>query len=192
MPRFVKVILSLLLLLVIVGGPLLYSSQREAYLRNFHVVKQGVLYRSGQLSLPGLKRILHDHGIKTIVTLRGPYGDDDPVPDLDEENYCRKQGYFYYRLSPKPWWDDDGTSPADANVRQFVDVLRDPVHHPVLVHCFAGMHRTGAFCAVYRMEFEGWSNARAIAEMKAMGYRNIDHEWDVRGYLESYTPRGLK
>jgi protein tyrosine/serine phosphatase len=56
----------------------------------------------------------------------------------------------------------------------------------VLVHCCAGVHRTGAYCAIYRMEFEGWTNAEALAEMKALGYSNLDEEWDIRGYLESY------
>jgi len=58
-----------------------------------------------------------------------------------------------------------------------------------LVHCFAGIHRTGAFCAIYRMEYEGWTNAGAIAEMKACGYNTLEDEWDVLGYIEKYQPR---
>jgi protein tyrosine/serine phosphatase len=66
--------------------------------------------------------------------------------------------------------------------------MADPKNYPVLVHCFAGIHRTGAYTAIYRMEFEGWSNAKAIAEVKACGYTNLDDEWDILNYLERYRP----
>ena len=78
--------------------------------------------------------------------------------------------------------------PAEQGVQAFREIMTDPSNFPVLVHCFAGIHRTGAFCAVYRMEHDHWTNARAIAEMKAYGYRNIDDEWDLLGYLEHYHP----
>jgi hypothetical protein len=39
------------------------------------------------------------------------------------------------------------------------------------------------------MEYEHWSNAAALAEMKALGYENLDDEWDILGYLEQYQPR---
>ena len=67
-------------------------------------------------------------------------------------------------------------------------IMRDPANHPVLIHCFAGIHRTGSYCAIYRMEFEHWTNARAIQEVKAFGYTNLDDEEDVLGYLERYQP----
>ena len=37
----------------------------SSHLRNFGVVEDGVLYRSGQLNPPGLKRVLADYRIKT-------------------------------------------------------------------------------------------------------------------------------
>jgi protein tyrosine/serine phosphatase len=67
--------------------------------------------------------------------------------------------------------------------------MDDPANFPVLVHCFAGIHRTGAYVAVYRMEHDRWTNAEALDELRAFGYRNLDDEWDVLGYLEQYRPR---
>jgi tyrosine-protein phosphatase SIW14 len=68
--------------------------------------------------------------------------------------------------------------------------MDNPDNYPVLVHCFGGIHRTGAYCAIYRMEYEHWSNAQAIAELRAGGYKDLDDEWDLLGYLEQYRPRG--
>jgi hypothetical protein len=38
------------------------------------------------------------------------------------------------------------------------------------------------------MEFHRWSNARAIAEVMAQGYVNLDNEMDLLGFLENYLP----
>jgi tyrosine-protein phosphatase SIW14 len=70
--------------------------------------------------------------------------------------------------------------------------MADPDNYPVLVHCFAGIHRTGAYCAIYRMEQEHWDNADAIVEMKAYGYYNLPDERDILGYMEQYQPTWKK
>ena len=62
-------------------------------------------------------------------------------------------------------------------------------NYPVLVHCFAGAHRTGAYVAVYRMEYDGWSNEKAIAELRTCGYSTIDGDLDVNEFLSTYRPQ---
>ncbi len=192
MPRFVRFLLATLIAVLLVGGPIGYGFYRQRHIRNLHMVRDGVLYRSGQLSLPGLKRVLHDYGIKTVVTLRDAAYANDPPPDRAEETYCKSEGINYCRISPRTWWSPDGSIPAEKGVEQFRAVMDDLKNYPVLIHCFAGIHRTGAFCAVYRMEYEHWSNGRAIDEMRALGYKDLDDEWDLLGYLEQYEPRWKK
>jgi tyrosine-protein phosphatase SIW14 len=189
MRRFVPYLLGTLSVVLLAGGPALYAYYRQLHIRNFRAVREGVLYRSGQLSLLGLQRVLRDYGIKTVVTLRDSSDPKDPPPDRAEENYCLAEGIHYCRISPRTWYSPDGSVPAEEGVRQFRAVMDDKSNYPVLVHCFAGIHRTGAFCAVYRMEYEHWSNPDAIAEMRACGYRDLDDEWDLLGYLEQYQPR---
>jgi protein tyrosine/serine phosphatase len=178
-----------LVVAVLVGLPLGYAAYRQKHFRNFHVVHPGVLYRSGQLSRVGLERVIHDYGIRTVVSLRDSEVEGGRPPDWAEEQYCRQQDIRYVRLGPQHWWSPDGAAPADANVRTFLAVMDDPSHYPVLVHCFAGIHRTGAMVAVYRMEYDRWPTAEALDELRANGYRNLDDEWDVLGYLEQYRPR---
>jgi protein tyrosine/serine phosphatase len=189
MPRYLSVVFGVFIATTLIGGPLGFAYYQQNQIRHFRVVHDGVLYRSGQLSLSGLKRIIHDYGIKTVVTLRDAYYPGDLPPDLEEEDYCLVQDINYFRITPRAWWSQGGAIPADKGVEQFLEVMDNPRHHPVLIHCFAGIHRTGAFCAIYRMEYERWSNAEAIAEMKACGYNNLDDEFDVLGYVEHYQPR---
>lgn len=189
MARIIRWALGLLITSLIVGAPLAYSHYCQTHMRNFHVVHDGVLYRSGQMSLSGLQRVLHDYGIKTVVTLRDAADPKDPPPDLDEEKFCRAEGIRYHRIPPRNWWAPGGTVPAEKGVRKFREVMDDPTNYPVLVHCFAGVHRTGAYVAVYRMEYERWSNERALNEVFIGGYKNLEDEWDIREYLEGYEPR---
>ena len=46
--------------------------------------------------------------------------------------------------------------------------------------------------AVYRMEVDHWDNAAALDELRMCGYRHLDDELDVLGYLENYRPRWKK
>ena len=189
MNRFMQWLLSLALVAVLVGGPVIYGLLIKANMRNFHQVREGVLYRSGQMSIFGLKNAIHDYRIKMVITLRDSYYPDDPPPDLAEEEYCKDQGINYMRIPPRSWWAPTGEIPADEGIRQFLEVMDNPDNYPVLIHCFGGIHRAGAFTAIYRMEYEHWTNAEAMAEMKRCGYSTLDDEWDISTYLEKYRPR---
>lgn len=183
---FVGIILLTLL------APVSYQIWRTRNYRNFRVVEDGVLYRSGQLSLKGLKRIVHDYGIKTVVTLR--YADDpsEPGPDHEEEKWCNLRGVHHVRLRQKNFVAEVGSvrPPQDENIKIFLDTMADKTKHPVLVHCYAGKNRTGAMCAIYRMEYDGWSAEKAIDEMKAFGYGNIAEHQDLLQYLLNYERKG--
>jgi tyrosine-protein phosphatase SIW14 len=182
--------LGLAIVAFIVGGPYAYSRYRQANYRNFRVVEEGKLYRSGQMSLPALKSTIEEYNIKTVISLRYAEKDGDRPPDWREEEFCNKNGIRYVRIRPREWHDmGQGFVPADQPVAELLKVMDDPTIYPALIHCFAGMHRTGSFCSIYRMEYQQWSNAEAMAELKALGYKNLDKEEDVQGYLENYVPR---
>jgi protein tyrosine/serine phosphatase len=55
-------------------------------------------------------------------------------------------------------------------IDEFLALMDDEANYPVLIHCRAGLHRTGVLTAVYRMEYQGWSTAAAYRELKDMGF----------------------
>ena len=55
-------------------------------------------------------------------------------------------------------------------VEEFLKVLDDESNYPILLHCKAGLHRTGRLTAIYRMEYQGWSPGEALCELRANGY----------------------
>ena len=122
-----------------------------------------------------------------MVTLRYAEEGDEAPPDVEEEEYCRAHGIRYHRIRPRRWSSPDGV-PAETMVREFLEVATDPANQPVLVHCFAGMHRTGSCVAVFRMAHCGWSPEEAMREMYQCGYTNLEREWDVSTYVREYRP----
>lgn len=184
MSRLIQVCLGSLLVLSVIAAPIALAVHQQAQTRNFRVVRPGVLYRSGQMTKEGLNRILNDYGIKTVVNLR----DGQTERDRTEETFCKSREIRFVRIQPNRWGDVGGSVPVEAGVHTFRALMSDPSNYPVLVHCFAGIHRTGAYCAIYRMEFDHWNNSRAIDEMKACGYTNLDEELDILGYMEQYRP----
>jgi protein tyrosine/serine phosphatase len=189
MRQAIRVFLGVLIAAILVGGPIAYSHYRQPYYRNLRVVKEDVLYRSAQLSLGGLRWAIHDHGIRTVITLRDSYSPHEGPPDFAEEQFCRAQGINYYRIPPRSWSAEEGEVPAEEGVRKFLAIMDNARQHPVLIHCFAGIHRTGAFSAIYHMEYEHWTNQQAIADLRANGYKNLEDEWNLLDFLEDYRPR---
>ena len=190
MPNRWQFVLAGTALALVVAAPLVYSSHRNTHLRNLRVVEEGVLYRSGQLTPSGLERVIHEHGIKTVVTLRASRQAGGRSPDEWEEPFCKSKGVKHVRIVPRVWGaDEDGEIPAEQGVQQFLHVMEKKENHPVLVHCFAGIHRTGTMCAIFRMEYHGWTAERAMEEMQFYGFAPEDMHQHIGAYLRGYEPR---
>jgi tyrosine-protein phosphatase SIW14 len=190
MARRWQVILGLTVAGIVGTAPLVYSAYHNFHLRNLRVVEEGVLYRSGQLTPLGLETVVRERGIKTVITLRAARIPGEANPDAWEEAFCAARGLNHVRIPPRLWSaNENGEIPAEQGVYRFLQVMDDPANHPVLVHCFAGIHRTGTMCAIFRIEYHRWSAERAINEMELYGFDPADMQEYIEGYLRSYTPR---
>ena len=185
MRKLLRVGLAASIVVLMIAGPFFYKQWHDHEYRNFHVVEEGVLYRSGQLPLARLQQFVMTHRIRTVVCLR----EGDKADDQAEEHWIKARGLNFVRIPPRQWWPDaSGSAPADESIAEFRKVMDDPAQYPVLVHCYAGIHRTGIMCAVFRIDYQGWTNAEAMAEMRTFGYSVLDDHEDVLGYLTRYKP----
>lgn len=189
--RAVHPILVVLVLLLVAAAPFGYRAVVSTSYRNLRVVEDGVLYRSGQMSRAAFERVCRERGIGTVVKLREANDDKDQSLDQAQQQYCESHGIAFHRFPQADWSPlADGSIPGDANVKRFIELMDNPAtKKPVLVHCFAGIHRTGPLVAAYRMEFGRWSNEDAIAEMTSMGTVRTTFADNLLTYLRSYTPR---
>ena len=187
-----RVLGGILLLGLIAGGPFGYRSWQSVKYRNLRVVEPGRLYRSGQMSPTGFDAAFRDLGIRTVVSFRDTRDDGREPDDADEEEVCRRRKVRFQTL-PKADWSPgpDGVISGDRNVDSLFALLADPAtEYPVLIHCFAGIHRTGAYTAVYRLE-HGWTAAEAKAELVAAGTRRTTFADNLLKYLDGYKPGRL-
>jgi tyrosine-protein phosphatase SIW14 len=174
------------------GLPFAYRSWQSVKYRNLRAVEPGRLYRSGQMTPAGFDAAFQELGIRTVVSFRDTRDDGREPDDAAEEEICRKHGIRFHRLPPADWSPGpDGVISGDRNVDRWLGILADPAtEYPLLMHCFAGIHRTGAYCAVYRLE-RGWSVGDAVAEMKAAGTVRTTFADNLLNYLAGYKPGRL-
>jgi tyrosine-protein phosphatase SIW14 len=140
--------------LIVIGGVASYKLLRW---KNFAEVDHGRVYRSGQLSERQLESALTKHGIKRVVCLNPDYAER-------ERALCKKLGVEFH-LFPMP-------SDGRGALEQFTAVYRlmnDGA--PTLVHCSAGVARTGVACALYRIHHDGWTTDKALDELRSFERR---------------------
>lgn len=181
----IRTLLGLTIATLMVSGPVMYLNHKAEHRRHFRVVEPGRMYRSGQLSQAGLERAIEEYGIRTVVTFRYASKPGTLPPDHAEEVYCRSRGLNYVRVQPRRWSSPDGV-PAEASVDHFLRVISEESSYPILIHCFAGIHRTGTYCALYRIHECGWTPEEALREMRGCGYTNLSAEWDVYNYVRTF------
>jgi protein tyrosine/serine phosphatase len=168
--------------------------------RRLREVTPGRVYRSGQLTSVGFAEAVQRYGIRTVINLQNEFPDPDVEQSfLDprtspESEICEQLGIRFVYIEPDLVRRCQVPAERPAAIDHFLTILDDPESYPVLIHCRAGLHRTGCMVAVYRMEYEGWSPQRAIEELKANGFG----VWDctssndyVTQYVLSYRP-GLR
>jgi len=158
------------LLLGFISAVTVYYRVAYNHSKRLRVVVPGVLYRSGQLSRSGLEEAIQRYGIRTVINLR----DEEPDPKLDgirQSRLCQELGAKYIHIQvdmPRLELLQKGETPQA--MAKFLRIMRDPRNHPVLLHCQAGLHRTGVLTAVYRMELQGWTVSEAKHELRENGY----------------------
>jgi len=188
--------MGLALVVLMVCPPYLYYRYGLEHTKRLRPIVEGKVYRSGCLTADGFRDAIERLGIKTVIS----FWDEDPDPTLHasrfnsasvkESDLCASLGVQYKFIFVKLRPED--TSVA---VRQFLQVMDDENAYPVLIHCKAGLHRTGVMSAIYRMEYNGWSRQEAMRELRAHGFghfiANSSNDY-IEQYVMHYQPREKK
>jgi len=198
-PERRKRILRRVLLGVLIGLVLGWFAHYRYWrqnLRRFQVVRPGVLYRSGQPSRRGMRYLVDNYQIKTVLSLRGEeprlrqglFFEIGEPGGGEEKDEVAALGVRYLRwpLDREVYWPWLTPSQFD----RFYELFDDPSNFPLLLHCAEGRHRTGTYAALFRMEYDRWTAEKALAEMHAFQFgppRPIQ-EHNLRTYLPRPRP----
>jgi len=139
--------------------------------KRFGVVKEGQIYRSGQLSSSLVKRILLKYKIGVIVSLSGDSSGD---VDKDAERQAAAELGIERLIFPL---SGNGTGDINNYAKAVAAICEaQKKQKPVLVHCAAGAQRTGGVIAAYRLLVEKENAPFVLAEMMRYGWnpkRNV-------------------
>jgi tyrosine-protein phosphatase SIW14 len=177
--------------LLVAVMPIVAFRANYAHGKRLRMVVPG-FYRGGEMTADGFADAFARLGIRTVINVQ----DDFPDPELPqsflgrhtvhESEWCARHGVRYVALAPDLISRRSVGSHHPAVIDEFLRLMDDKRNYPVLLHCKAGLHRTGILCAVYRMEYQGWSPAEAYAELKAHGFG----DWvctSANDYVEQYV-----
>jgi len=169
MKPWINGLLGLAVAAIIIAPPAIRFRVLYDHHKRLREVASGKFYRAGQLTAEGMQDAVRELGIRTVINVQ----DEVPDPQMEktfwdrstvsEKNLCKQLGVRYVHLAIDP-----GT--ASKDVANYLGVLDNPAAYPILLHCRAGLHRTGVLTAVYRMEYEGWSHEAAFNELQGNGF----------------------
>ena len=102
---------------------------------------------------------MQEEGVKTIVTIR-----EEPL----DENWVNEMNYLHV-LS------DDMGVPSFDDLKNSVDYVHEKIQNnePVMVHCLAGLGRTGTILACYLIKYEKKSAEDAIQHVREQRHGSI-------------------
>jgi hypothetical protein len=134
----------LAIIIAVLGAVWLWDAGIKGNLvpKNFGVIDEGRVYRSGQLTPAAMRSVKEKYKIKTVVDL----GSYEPGTRGDRRNQrvADALGITRYVL------DLEGDSTGNPNYYlQALRIISDPANQPALVHCGAGSERTGCVALLY-------------------------------------------
>jgi hypothetical protein len=161
----------------LVGGlPIVFHRAEYAHHKRLCTIVPGRVYRSGQMTAEGFRDAIVDLDIRTVVNLQEDYPDPDVRESyfdgstIKESELCRELGVKFVFIAPDTLPRNRVPPERPDAIEKMLKVFDDPTSYPVLIHCRAGLHRTGCMAAVYRMEYQGWTPEQAVEEMKEHGF----------------------
>jgi len=177
MPALLRWCLGLTIAVMIVLVPFIHYRATYAHAKRLRVVTHQKIYRCGQLTSSGLREVIKRYGIKTVINLQDE--NPDPTlplsyyrakPEIAESELCRQEGARYVLLEFDLPTRDKAPTEQPHVIDEYLKILDDPGSYPILLHCKAGLHRTGLLTAIYRMEYERWPVEEAVRELRANGF----------------------
>jgi protein tyrosine/serine phosphatase len=179
-----KVIFVLIAIALIATGKYVYDRHIN---HNFMTISEGKVYKSGVIPPNEIKDYVAKYNIKSIVDLRFP-GTDDTInnPEIPTELSAEREAVE--KIKGVNYFNNGSDQvPTQKNLDTFFKIMDNPDNYPVLIHCYHGIGRAQMYSAIYRIEYEGWSNeeARSKAAFPVM-FSSFDDGKPKGEYLKNY------
>ncbi len=135
---------------------------KHFHIRNFCVIKPGVLYTSGQPRGMDYTRLLYKYHIATIVNIRSPSEHREHNWYNEEITWTRSNGVRYIEMPIKK----DRCIPDEQTQDQFFAIMADKNSLPVLLHGSSDDKRVAMLVAVWLKKNQGTTVEQTIKVVK--------------------------
>ncbi len=182
-----KIGIALFLVALGITGKYVYDRHIN---HNFMTISEGKVYKSGVIPPDEIESYVKKYGIKSIVDLRFP-GTDDTInnPEIpveltaEKEAVAKIQGVNYFN-------NGSDQVPVQENLDSFFKIMDNKDNYPILIHCYHGIGRAQMYSAIYRIEYEGWSNEDARHKAAfPFTFSPFDDGTPKGEYLKTYKSR---
>jgi len=163
-------------ILIIAGGIWVWHDfvKDRVVPKNFGVVENGLIYRSGRISAGLIKKTLVKYKIGAIVDLAADKGND--INQNAEKSAAAELNINRLVLPLKGDGTGDINNYASA-IAAIVEARRAKT--PILVHCAGGTQRTGGVIAAYQLLVEQKDASLVLKELKYYGWKTEDMDLPV-------------
>ena len=177
-----KFFVTLVILVILVaGGTTAYFVDKHKTLYHFETVDEGKVYRSGCLTERGLRWVHELTRIRTIVNLRSVAERDNGPWYQKEKDFAKSRGINFVDIPMDP-----DTPPDEEQVKHFLSVITDTAKLPALIHCQAGVIRTGMMVAVYKISVLKEDNEKVLRELPMYGH-TLENRLAVKNFILNYN-----
>jgi protein tyrosine/serine phosphatase len=157
---------------------------------NFETITDGKVYKSGVIPPDEIEDYVKKYKIKSIVDLRFP-GTADLVnnPEIPQELTAEKEAVS--KISGVNYFNNGSDQvPKQENLDSYFKIMDNPDNYPVLIHCYHGVGRAEMYSALYRIEYENWTNEQARQGVRTIiKFSSFDDGTPKGEYLKSYKSR---
>jgi len=137
---------------------------------NFRTVVDGQVYRSAQPTPAHLAAWKRDYGIRTVINLRGAkWRKSSAIREAREAAIAEGLELVDVRLGAT-------RHPPPQRLYNLIEAI-ETAPRPILLHCRAGVNRTGLAAAMAGMAVAGWSYDEARSQFSAR-YFHFDNDPD--------------
>ena len=157
---------------------------------NFETITDGKVYKSGVIPPDELESYIKKYNIKSVVDLRFP-GTEDLVnnPEIPKELTAERDAIA--KIKGVNYFNNGSDQvPNQKNLDVFFKIMDDKNNYPVLIYCYHGVGRAEMYSALYRIEYEKWSNEEARNGVRSIiKFSSFDDGTPKGEYLKAYKSR---
>ncbi len=152
--------------------------------KHWLVVTPDVLYRSALIEPEQLGRVVDRLGVRTVVNLRSVNENQQGDWYATQRGELERRGVEMLDIPLHTGWP-----PERAQIETWIELMRDPTRHPVLMHCEYGVVRSGMMTALYEIEVLGHDPDTAWSHFEFFGGELRDPVGSrVAEFVQGYVP----